>query len=566
MADRTTPTGVEDRFVTTIRESTNSRMTDHEISFMLATATRIPSLFLAAKSQIETDLFGPHEANYVLYWRSVVAAAAVNKGGLPQDPVAARELIALKASAEVKSDQGRTYYTPAVEDAVCNPDDGLIVQVFKLPADTSLEAAGFDLLAKFITEREANDPLRQAFAGMSAGETLIDTTGIINILEKHRAKISGLKRDPGSDIFEDLGDELPPGPNIFTTGLSCLDELMNGGQATQECYVMLAPTGAGKTAIGCQIAIEGAMIQSAIAADQGPDKAGNWYYFSWELNKKQVQPRVYGYTARIHADTFKVDHFNPSGRRFSTADDPTSLKEYEYDPFVNSPGNPVRGERERYREMMMKMSGYNCRFKFVDYSGEEHGCGMGGLEEAVAYVHREASRGKVISGVVLDWAGHCVKRYLSAKGAKSSEEYSMLDSFVDHARFRIAVPMNCPVWVFHQLHGDHTASSNPTVAHHSAARGARNFADAADFAIQMTKYNDATGMLSMKATKHRRAPGREDPVLVRFDGRFGAFRTPDDSYVIEKGTGRIVPKDAYDSFEVRKVSSRRAVDPRITID
>lgn len=543
-----------------VRTTVANRLTQHEIEFMLALAIRLPSVYMAARDRLETDLFAPDEARYALLWRASVKAADAHNGKLPTAADTAKELVAVNIAAEIQTDTSKRYYTPLVEKAVLG-DDGLLDSVFALPADVEMENTGYDLLVRFMTERKIADPIRRALSGLTQTETMKDSVAFVEAIEKNAHDIAGIRVNPQSELIID-GDFLPPGPKISSTKVAAIDELLNGGQAPQECYVLLGPSSGGKSCLGAQIALEGADTQAALAAEVGSDQAGYWYYFSWELNERQIRARLYGHGARIHADSFKEDAVTRTRVPLSTAADLSTLKPYEYDSFVNSPGNPMRGELERLAAFKQRFS--HGRFKLVDYSGTYPGCGLGEVPEVVRHLSKEVSRGRKISGIVIDYAGIAVQRHIAARGLRPDSEYSMLSQFVDRVRSKICIPFDCTAWVLHQLHGDSARRSSGGAGHHSEARGCRNFADNADFGLQMSNYDKATGLMTLSCTKHRRAPGLTNGVITRLDGRFGVFLAPDQQYVYDPYSKKIVPKTFLDTVPARTAAGAAVpVDPRI---
>ncbi len=553
---------------TAVTDSRVPRMTEHEISYMLATSARIPTVFRVAQSRLASDLFEPSEARYILFWRSLCLAAESAGGLPPADADPAKELVAMFCSREVATDASGRLYSPSVERSVLDPG-GLLDEVYALPISADTVPAAFDLLARFIHERRLFDPVRRAFAGISTQQTLKNPQTLFAMIEAHARDVAGLASEPGSDAVVDRDDFIPESALQFTTGQRWLDEQLGGGAAKQEAYVILGPTGGGKSALGVQVAIDGAELQSAMVAELGPANVGHWYIFSWELNTNQLRERVYSYGARVSRNTFK--DVDPRTRRpaFSTAEQPETLKPYEHEPHINSPGNPVMGEAERIFAFRKRMAGANSRLHLVDYSGAVAGCGTGGVGEVVAYLRTEIAQGKRVAGVVIDYAGLVVQRHVAASGLRPDSEYNFLASFVDQVRNRVSIPLDCTAWVLHQLHGDVTKRSPGAKIHHSEARGCRNFADNSDFAFCLSPYSRSTGLLTINCTKHRRAPGMEDGAIVHFDGRFGSFRDPDQAYAVDPMTKQIVPRNYLGGggpvggpFGSNQPQNNQFVDPR----
>lgn len=527
----------------TVLETRTARMTPHEVAFLLATSARLPAVMMSARHRLTPTLFDRDEARFVLIWRAVTAAADANGGVLPHDAMVSRELVALHAAREVASDANRLYYTPTTEQAVLG-DGGLIDEVFALPISQEVEAQGMSLLVRFLNERMVADPVRRALTGLSAAETIADPSSLAAAIERHAQEIVGLDTDPGSAAVVEATDFRPPGPKITSTKLPWLDRVMEGGHAEKEVNIILGLTSGGKSSLAVQIAVEGAELQAVRAVEAGPTTAGHWYYFTWELTADQLRERIYAYGAKIHHETF-AKH-----RAFSTAAKPDTLNAYEYDPVVNAPGNAVRGERERIAELTARLSGVNSRLQIVDYSGERRGHGTGGVEEVALYLRREAARGRRPVGVVLDYAGLAINRYIGAQKLKPDAEYSLLAGFGDAVRSQVCVPLSCTAWVLHQFHGDASAHASGATMHHSKARGSRNFSDNSDFSFGLSPYSKTTGLLTVTLSKFRRVAPPEHPTVVRFDGRFGAFLDPDQDYVVDSQTRQIVPKSYADALPV----------------
>jgi hypothetical protein len=234
-----------DPYGSAVRDARTPRLSAHEIAFMLAAAARVPSVLLAARYRLDASHFESSEAHFVLLWRALVRAADDGKGVLPRDAVAAREIVSLKTTAELATDPGRLFYTAKVAQLVTE-EGGLLDEIYALPADPAVEAQGFDLLAKFLTERVVADPLRRALAGVNSGETVTDPRAVAALIEEHALSIAGIGRRADHDaVLEDV-DYRPALPQLVTTRIGALDELTSGGQAVKECNVILGPTGGGK--------------------------------------------------------------------------------------------------------------------------------------------------------------------------------------------------------------------------------------------------------------------------------------------------------------------------------
>lgn len=534
------------------------RLSAGEVTYLLAFAARDRQTFLAALPVVQPDLFtAGAETHFVLFWQGVTRAAAANGGTLSADPLAARDQVMAACQAELVHDPAGLFYPNPVRAAILN-EGGLVYQVFGpdfAPADDARPTA-LKLLGRFLVERKLADRLLTTLAGLEPGTTLADPAAVLAAFEKSWASVAATGADPGAGAVTDDPLYRPPLPTLIPTGCPWLDIIMNGGQAAGEAYTVLGGTGSGKTSLANQLFVEGGLYQEALAADGG--EAGYWYYFSWELNKHDLMQRVYSYGAHVHADTYRRN------QPFSTAADPDSLKDYEREYDVNPPGRPPRGEQERLRDFATVVRGSASRLVIVDYSGSVPGAGLGGLDEAIQYLRMQRARGRKVAGAIVDYAGICLSRMIRGNKAMSpSDEFVLLNGFVDQARFQMAIPFACPVWVVHQFHGDQAGRAPGIALHHKDARGSRNIGDNADFCHNIGNHDKTTGLLAFSTSKTRRAPGRTEPLILRFDGRFGRFHVPSGSYEIDKYTKQIVDAASAAAIAVRGPSGGTPpVDPR----
>lgn len=534
MADnkRVQPDAIEAAFAA----SSAPRMKGHEIVWMLTAAIRIPAVMTVARTHITRQLFDTSEAAFSLLWTAASSAATECGGALPTDPHVARELVALRCSTELANDPGRMYYTASVQRMVMG-EQGILDDIEAFKVSPEIENVAFQLIARFLRERMLSDPIRRALAGIGPHDVIGDPETVISVIENKARELVGLSNDPGSAAV--VKGFVPVGRKAVTTKMNFMDRLMGGGHAPSEAYCVLGPSSGGKSALMVQLALEAAELEAAVANELGEERARNWYYFTWELTEAQLRTRVYAYGAKISFDSMKA--FANNGVPYSTSANPETLKEYESDPYVNSPGNPVMGETERLEAFERRCTGLGANLRIIDYSGDKSGHGSGGVDEVASYIKREIAAGQRVAGVVLDYAGLTVDRYVSAKNMNPDAVYSLLASFGNMVRSKIAIPFACKTWVLHQLKGD-AARKRYGKLHYSDARGCRNFADNFDFGIEFQKYNEATGLVEFSASKHRHAAGLSDGVVARFDGRFGAFLDPDQEYVKDPSSGRLVPR------------------------
>jgi hypothetical protein len=507
------------------------RLTPDEIRHALAFAVRDPEAFILASHQLEHTLFesGP-ETHFMLFWRSVRAVADASGGVLPADPIAAGHAVFSAMTGQLAVPGAAAFYPQPVVDRVVGPG-GLLDYAFReFRPSPEGRGYGLSLLGRFLAERKLSDELRRLTNDLPSVETYTDPLAVLRALEARWTTVTLQTGRGGAPAVADDPTARPALPRLRKTLLPWLDEIMNGGQADGEAYCLLGPTSGGKTSLAVQLAVEGTRYENAVAADGGP--ARYWHYFSWEASYAELMQRVYSYGAKVHADTYRHN------QEFSTA---ANRKAYEYEEPANGAGLPVTGEVERLHEFAAGFGGSRCRLLIHDFSGSRPGLGTGGLQEAIDEIRLEAHRGRPPAGIVIDYAGICLERQIAANPGryKPSDVYVMLGSFMDQVRNRLSIPYSCSSWVLHQFHGDQSGLAPGVALHHKNAKGSRNIGDNADFAFGIGNRDNRTGMLTFSMSKHRRAPGRTEPTLVHFDGRFNRFSTRP-GYQIDAYSRRIV--------------------------
>jgi len=515
----------------------SARVTPAEVNLMVACAVRSTAVAEACRQRLSPDLFMPgREATAALLWSTFLSTTEAK--GIPADPNHAFALMTAQVQREYAS-RPDLYSDNAVQE-LCDPQYGLLRHVFFSPAPPKeTEDAVVDILVRFLTERLMADPLRMAIEGVSIDRTITDPTKLVAQIEAAADAVNAVRVDPGSDGVAGI-DFTPPSTGIFTTGMPWLDEIMGGGQAPGECYLVMGPTGGGKTPFVTQIAVQGARYQAALSQKSGGKK--RWMYFTYELTRNQMLERFYSFGAMISRDTFNV----PDGSQVaytSSAANGTSLHPYELEKIVN-PSDVKLGEKERAQAYVKELSGSgpgDSWLRLVDYSGNVPGYGTGGVPEMVSYCRRMKSQGADVAGVVIDYAGLVVSRYRQKNvRMKPSDDYELLATFMDEVRTTISIPFACPVWVLHQFHGDVTGMSPGARLSLNQGRGGRNMGDNADFAFGLGNCDKEKQLLAFWMFKHRRVKWDGRPVVAKFDGRFGYFARPDGSWKVDPYTKEFV--------------------------
>jgi hypothetical protein len=314
------------------------------------------------------------------------------------------------------------------------------------------------------------------------------------------------------------------------------------------------------TLMGIMIAVNGARYQVQ-QANEGKE-SGYWYYFSYESPiTPDIRCRLLSYAAEIH--------FGVTMKKFKGVSDLSTseqLKEYEkkrWDKQIKA-GLPVPGELERYNAALAALGD---KLKLSDMSGNQNpSVGTKYVGEIVRTLQDGISQGRKPVGIVIDYAGIMVERYMSAKNEKVENEFHYLNRFVNHIRTQVAGRFNCIAWVLHQLHGEAAAASPTTKQHHSKARGSRNFADNANFAFNIGTKDPQTNCCIVTCTKARRAEMVKNPPIVYIDGPFGRMEAQDQKYQLDQNTKKIVDRQLANMYQdnVKEINQMIGRKPKNT--
>lgn len=521
-------------FVEQIRKSIRNKLPIGKIVQMLAGCIRDKTIYLKARENLFSNLFTDEELSFAVIWKAVNNIHSPHlREELFDKENAYYQLVEIEVNAvferpEVKANK---YHPIAYKN--CFGEDGLIRHIFKLDREILRKQEVLEILSSFLIERTINDQILKATP--LENHYIHDIDNVFRCIYEQYRKCLNVQERKKQNLVELLKPQnvFSVIPKLIPSGIPWLDEMMGGGLSRKECYVLLGPTGGGKSFFCNQIMVMGAQLQAVIDRQNG--KGQYWYYFTYELSLDQMLPRILQCGARIHVNTIRTGDSEQMS-------DSSSLKEYEYSEYVNPSHLPYKlGEKERATQFLTNISGRNGQSmaEVVDFSGSEGG--DGGIDEIARYLHGCIEEGKPPIGVIIDYAGHCVYRYVESRGMRPETVFSLLPNFVDRVRNLIAVPMNCIVWIVHQLHGNATKNKQGII-HHTDAFGSRNFGMGADFCFQLSRYCEQTKLLKLHLTKCRRGAPNSEGKVLEFRPEFGVFVEPERQFV-QDSSGQYIPAE-----------------------
>jgi hypothetical protein len=510
------------------------RLSEDQRNFLIAALIRVPALFALGRAAIKPDIFDTvTEAHYAILWRAALTLADKNGGQLPNLDEQAHALLELEASSIALAAPSNIVGAGGI-DVLFTTDDGpgLIDWIYEQKLIVFQETYCKDLLKRFLDERVAFDPYKKFVDQLGQNVVPTNMDRLLTEIKTARDKISTLDISPIAEV--EIDDWSSNSLTQLPSNVSFIDAATDGGPALGEVLVLLGPSGGGKSLLGIQLSVEGARYQ--VRQAENGCKAGYWYFYSYESPiKPDIRQRVVSNAAKIEWSSI----MKASSRdQLSTTGD---LKDYEMIRWREKieAGINIPGERERYKAAMEELGE---RLKLVDMSGAlAPSIGAGGIDEIVRYLNQEQVKGHQPVGIVIDYAGIAVARMMATKNEKIDNEFAHLNNFVNNIRVEIASRFNCVVWVLHQLHGDAAAASSTTRQHHSKARGARNFADNANFAFNIGTTDPSNNCCVITCTKHRRANVVKDPI-VYVDGALNRMESADNKYALDPAQRKIIDK------------------------
>jgi len=120
---------------------------------------------------------------------------------------------------------------------------GLLEWAYLIPIGDLPEPYGLDLLRAFTRERLVSDYMRDYWRRLGDFNPADLPTMLRDVTRRHDM-VAGIARTQQTGMFIDEAGE--PERRISSTGFPYIDEVMNGGRAAREVYVLYGATGSGK--------------------------------------------------------------------------------------------------------------------------------------------------------------------------------------------------------------------------------------------------------------------------------------------------------------------------------
>lgn len=488
-------------------------------------------LFQAACERLESAYFhADQDIDLLLVWeaaRAVLQRHCQNR--IPED----RPLFWTMLDGELR---GRLEAEPELS-SLYGPllFDQLLPWLFDSTAPLNRDY-GRTLLTDYLRERTIYDPLRNLIdsLGNSVPESVNDVLQDFVSRDQQLGAIGA-----ASGIRPTLEGYSTPQLDKSSTGIDFLDQMMSGGDAAGEVYVVLGAYGSGKTSLGIQKTFRKA-LQFQQEADQGKPLR-DCHLFAYEATHDELRRRMWSHAAQV--STHSMENFD-----LATLSRTGHLKPYELElfaPEINEHGLAgVSGEFERLQEVQPLLSRNIFLHDFTGYplpgKNVPSGLGVGYIGEITRVLTSYAQNGRHVGEVVIDYAGLCCRRYMMANNKRMEEIRYLLVQFADQVRRQIAIPFQCRVWFFHQLSGSANARTFGARIDATDSAECKSIGENVDFAFVIGPRHLETECMQLFCYKGRRSRLPPAPVLLRLRGEFNTLERAADM-TVSATTGLPVP-------------------------
>ncbi len=502
-------------------------LTDRQIELMLAVLIRKESAFLVAKSQLTTEKFASLHRAYAVVW-SVVCDYYDEFRHMPSEDYIIGEI-------ESRLEEDPDAMSPE-ESAML---DHYLTWSFKPVLEEMKEGVAFKLLRRYLEDRLIDDARQQL---NSSAHTPVNIFGLMQNYSEQASIIGAIEPNPLRQPFPkgwDRNNSLKV--TKIKTNMPDLDDFMCGGLGEGETMGLLGPHGSCKTTLGVQVACEWAKAYRKQWKKNGRQGLLPFVYlFIYEGSVSEMRLRALSHTGQIARDSLEIG----DPRALSTS---AELRRYERDKFAAllRKGDRVLGERTRYK---LAQGILNDNFRVIDMTGndtENPGRGWGLVDEIAGIIraevefHRRRDVEHRIGGIVIDYVGAAVERYIDmAPKASYDNLRHLLSKFPLHAKNKIAMTFDCPVILLHQLSGAANSFTSGKVPKGTDSAECKSFRENLDWNIIVGNPTQE-GRALLVLDKKRRGPAKR-PVVIQIDGRFSSVLSTDGRWVLDGHTGSIV--------------------------
>lgn len=506
-------------------QAARPRLVREQRAVMLRHLLAFEDLFRLGCERLQEEHFSrDRDFDLLLVWQTTTSVVTrLFHGRLPAD----RALLWTIIDGEIRARfAAHPDEFPAHFQQVLLAETGLVPWLFV--GETGLDREfGRRLLLDYLRERILYDPLRMLID--SLGAEVPDNMGdLLSGLSQQERALGAIGTPSG--VRPLLEGYAPPQVLKSSTGIDFMDELMNGGDAAGETYILLGAYGSGKTAFGTQLTYRKA-LQYQLAFERG-EPLQDCHLFAYEAPYNELMSRMWSHAARVSTES--LEDFN-----VATLSRTGNLKPYEMRLFAREIAelgvDQVLGEYERLQQVQPLLGVNIFLHDFTGYAlpGQDRpsGLGMGYIPEIAQVLENYVQQGRRVGTVVIDYAGLCCRRYINATGRRQEDMRHLLNQFADQVRLHIVAPFRCRVWFFHQLSGAANARVFGSRIHSTDAAECKSVAENVHYSFVIGPRHLETECMELACHKARRSRLAPAPVLVRLRGEFNTIERAADMQV-----------------------------------
>jgi energy-coupling factor transporter ATP-binding protein EcfA2 len=341
-------------------------------------------------------------------------------------------------------------------------------------------------------------------------------------------------------------------------GVPFMDVYLGGGGVAGEIYVLLGPTGSGKTSILQQLSISLAALQVAKWEHSNKRHSlGMSYFVSYEMAGPEIMARTYANFAQI--DIQKIFEGVPLSRpgELSPQDQVLFAKAIEY-------GIRVPSEKERY-DLAKKRLGENWRL--LDYSGmslnedevptPEKGSGL--WPEIAAQIaadleyYQKRGQKRHVAGIFIDYIGIMAHRHCQFHDKDPSRHIRIIcNESPQNARSYLSYRFHCPVFLAHQLNAAAVKLKPGQIASMTEAQESKTLADNCNAVFVISRQTeDEHRLIRINRQKGRRLPGM-GPCILQVQGQYARVREVGSLWSWDELTRQFIPQSELDVAHYRE--------------
>ena len=362
-----------------------------------------------------------------------------------------------------------------------------------------------NVLQRFARERTVFAPLRKVLHPRNVGVPDLDR--VLDAVNNQQARLTSLNELPIVNITPEVGTELVPAFQFKSTGVSFIDEKING-QRVGDCNGLLGPTGGGKTTMGLHMAVATAK-QCWLDAMENDTEPEVVVFFTYEESAEKIRPRAWSSAFQITRN--KLETLTS----WDQLTQPGHLADYELRAQIDQ--EHKLSEIERYRAMSPQLA--QCLL-VVDMSGSDRfpNAGNGYVPEMVSILARINRK---IRAVYVDYAGLVCERHMQSAGLDENSYRHLLKTFGDRVRKDVSEQFTCTSWVLHQLKGSTGVVSPAKLIHHSDAGESKDFATNMAVCMCLGVEDKLTGCRYLNISKCRYKPNETiTPTILKIHSDF----------------------------------------------